>query len=289
MIRIAHLSDLQLGSWRGTPLSAFLGKRLWGAAHWAFHRRRIHAIWALQRLIADVNDQKPDHVVVTGDLSNLSLESEFASVRALLSELSLPPSEVTVVPGNHDAYVPSAASLASFVSAFRPYLTGDDGRAGVFPFLRVRDGVAVIGLSTAVPRPLGQSSGSLGETQLSALERLLRSRAVAGRFRVVAMHHPPLVHRGGEGRQMADRERFRQVVARAGCELVVHGHEHRDVEAVLTGPEGPIPCIGAGSASHASRRFSRAARYRLYEIAGDTLRATSTRVPDPAGGAVLVQ
>ena len=54
-------------------------------------------------------------------------------------------------------------------------------------------------------------------------------------------------------------------------ELVLHGHEHRDLRGELPGPSGPIPVIGAGSATYEDQRpdhLDRRARYNIYSVSG---------------------
>ena len=58
----------------------------------------------LDALVEDLQAQRPDHIAVTGDLVNISLVAEFAPARAWLESVGTP-DHVTVVPGNHDAYV----------------------------------------------------------------------------------------------------------------------------------------------------------------------------------------
>ena len=50
---------------------------------------------------------EPDHIAVTGDLVNLALDDEVEAARGWLETVG-PPDLVSVVPGNHDAYVPGA-------------------------------------------------------------------------------------------------------------------------------------------------------------------------------------
>jgi 3',5'-cyclic AMP phosphodiesterase CpdA len=47
----------------------------------------------------------PDHVALTGDLINLSLQAEYRLAAKWLAALG-DPDWITFVPGNHDAYVP---------------------------------------------------------------------------------------------------------------------------------------------------------------------------------------
>ena len=58
----------------------------------------------LDALVSDLQAQAPDQIAVTGDLVNLALEAEFAPARTWLKSVGSPDG-VTVMPGNHDAYV----------------------------------------------------------------------------------------------------------------------------------------------------------------------------------------
>lgn len=266
MLRIAHISDLHTLDLTGARPWHFLNKRLLGGINLLRKRRNRHPRWILDVLMQDLVREQPDHLVVTGDLTNLSLPSEFAAARGLLDGLSLGPSRISVVPGNHDVYVLSALLRRSFARAMGAYCTGDAGDGGEadWPFVRVRGPLAVIGCSTALPSPPPLADGWLGSAQITRiLAALTRLR---GTFRVLALHHPPLPGRMDVLRALRDRHALRQVIAQAGCELILHGHEHRDIQESVLGPVGPIPVIGVGSASHLDPRPERRARYNLYTL-----------------------
>ena len=74
------------------------------------------------------------------------------------------------------------------------------------------------------------------------------------------------------------------VLTRVGAELVLHGHDHDDQRAELTGPGGrAIPVIGGGSASYTGGP-ERRSRYNLYEIAAGGI-TWITRAHDEASDA----
>src|SRR6266705_648952 len=107
MFLLAHLSDPHIGP-LPTPRPAELaGKRALGFLNWHRRRRAIHRPEVLDLLARDLAAAGADHIVVTGDLVNLALAAEFAPARAWLGRLG-PPDRVTLVPGNHDAYVRAA-------------------------------------------------------------------------------------------------------------------------------------------------------------------------------------
>jgi 3',5'-cyclic AMP phosphodiesterase CpdA len=265
-MRLAHVSDLHIFSLQGTGPLPFLGKRLAGLANMALHRRSRHPIAMVEALLEDLNRVRPDEVVITGDVTNLSLEAEFKLARSLLDRIEIGVHHVTVVPGNHDVYTVDAMLRRPFHHHLRPYVTSDSGDED-FPVVRVRDHVALVGLSSARPSPVPFASGSLGARQRDRLEQRLVELGKRGLFRVVLMHHPPVDNRTSALRGLRDRSEVQAVLRRAGAELVVHGHEHRDLVTSVRGPEGPIPVCCVGSASYDHPAPERRARYHLYEIA----------------------
>jgi len=151
--------------------------------------------------MSDLQAQVPDHIAITGDLVNLALEAEFAPAKAWLETVGSP-EKVTLVPGNHDAYV--RATGHRFAEAWTDYLVGDDvqGAGAIFPSLRRRGPLALIGVSTAVPTPPPMATGWLGKSQMEALGRLLAGLASESAFRVLLIHPPAPLQRA---RQASDR------------------------------------------------------------------------------------
>lgn len=268
-MRIAHFSDVHALDLGGVPVWQWLSKRAAGLVNLRLNRRDKHPVALFEAVVEELNRHPPDHVIVTGDLTNLSLDPEFALARSILDRLAIGPSNVTVVPGNHDVYTWDAWWAGTFQRAFRPYVESDDSTHDGFPVVRVRGEAAIIGVSTALPSPVPLADGWVGSAQLQRLEAALR--ATSGKFRVLALHHPPYKNRMSFLRGLRDRARLREVLARTGCELVLHGHEHRDVRAELPGPHGPIPVIGVASATYALRHQPRRARYNVYTVAGGRL------------------
>ena len=63
---------------RAPRWSELAGKRATGFLNWHRKRHRIHRADVLARVVADLKASAPDHIVVTGDLVNISLTSEYA-------------------------------------------------------------------------------------------------------------------------------------------------------------------------------------------------------------------
>src|SRR6201996_1714814 len=120
--KLAHLSDPHLPPLPRARLSELAGKRALGYLNWTRNRQKYYRREVLDALVADMKAQAPDHIAVTGDLVNLALEAEFAPAQAWLKSVG-PPEQVSIVPGNHDAYV--RATAPRFAQTFASYLVGD--------------------------------------------------------------------------------------------------------------------------------------------------------------------
>ena len=260
---LAHLSDPHLAPLPRPRWHELLGKRATGYVNWHRRRRHIHRSEVLARIVADLKAQAADHVAVTGDLVNVALPGEIAPARAFLEALGTP-HDVTLVPGNHDAYV-RGVDLDRHWGAF---MRGDDGASFplLFPFLRRRDGVALIGLSSAVATAPFMATGRIGDAQLARLGELLAH--CDGSFRVVLVHHPPVSKPGRRFKRLVDGAALAAVLARHGAELVLHGHDHERASFTLPGPRAPIPVVGVPSASEAPPGEHDPAGYNLLRIDG---------------------
>ncbi len=296
---LAHLSDLHLPLRPGAvSLRELTGKQVLALLAW--RRKRSRAPQMSGALLNDLAAHAPDHLAVTGDLVNLAAASEFGEARAWLEKLG-PPERVSVVPGNHDET--AAQPWRTGIGQWEGWMQGDagaidggaidgganDGGTGEgdpFPFLRRRGPLAVIGLSTAVPTPIGSAAGRLGAGQLRRLEALLGDTRREDLFRVVLLHHPPVAGRGGPRKALQDRSALCAVLRRCGAELVLHGHHHVTRLAAVPGPDGPVPVCGVPSAS-AARHEPEPPGWRLYRVTredGGWRIASHGRQYDPARG-----
>ncbi|HEU5020182.1 MAG TPA: metallophosphoesterase [Pseudolabrys sp.] len=267
---LAHLSDPHLAPLPPVRMGDLMNKRLTGYINWLRKRRFVHDPHVLERLMADLKAQGPNHIAVTGDIANLALAGEFTRGRDWLEKLG-PPQDVSFVPGNHDIYVKEGESFS--LHHWGRYMGGDDGRTG-FPYVRRRGPLAIIGLSSGLPTAPFMATGKIGARQLAALGPLLEVQKMEGFFRVVLVHHPP-VSQARPHRRLLDADLLRQALARHGAELLLHGHDHLAMLNRIDGPEGsPIPAVGVPSASAAPGRGAEAAAYNLYRIDGRANRWT---------------
>ena len=257
-------------------------KRWIGAANLLSNRSRHYHVAAFDQMIDDLNAQGVDHVLCTGDVTNLALEQEFAFARHKFDRLAGGPDGVTVIPGNHDAYV--AEGVEFFGRIFDEYHRPDPGwewEGDRWPIVRVRGPLALIGVTTSRATPWFTAYGRVGEPQLARLRQVLGDPRLAGKVRVVAIHHPP-AGRAAKSRirGLRDHAAFADVIREHGADLIVHGHEHRDMTEALAGPTGEVPVRGIPSGTYQFNKPHRTARYRIYEIEGAKISGDHVRIWD---------
>jgi 3',5'-cyclic AMP phosphodiesterase CpdA len=273
-ITLAQLSDVHLSPVPGIGLRHLNLKRGLGYLNWQRGRCRVHLRDSLDRIVADMKAHKPDHIAVTGDLINLGLPAEYEAARTWLRALGTPQT-VTVVPGNHDIYTrvhghPGVARWGEFMHSDDWGAEFDAGSEEGFPFVRRLGPVALIGLNSAVETPPFIAAGYLGERQIAATKDILERTGKQGLVRVVLIHHPPLPGQASPQRALRDAAAFARMLATAGADLVLHGHNHRDSLVELPTAHGRIPVLGLPSGSAGRRHKTEPlARYRLLRIARD--------------------
>jgi Icc protein len=168
------------------------------------------------RVVAAFNP-RPDVVIITGDLTECGLDSEYANLAAMMGRtLSMP---VYVIPGNHDRRDNLRKTLAHL-----PGVTQDPH----FVQYAVEDyPVRLVMLDTLVP---GASHGELSAAQVAWLDRTLAEQPA--KPTLIAMHHPPFVTGIPHMDKIAllNPDRFRGVVARHHqVQRIICGHHHRAI------------------------------------------------------------
>ncbi len=274
---IAHLSDVHLSPVVGFTPAYWNAKRLLGFANWRRKRRHVHVRSIADKLVADIKARVPDHIAITGDLVNIGLPTEYEAAAAWLATVGTP-NQVSLVPGNHDIYTHLVHHPG--IGRWQPYMTSDEWGASQgglggpaaqprFPYVRRVGAIAIIGLCSAVPTRPAVASGHLGALQISKARDILLALGAQGIFRLVMIHHPPLPGQAGRHRDLTDAATFAEVLKTVGAELVLHGHNHRNMRTELASSTGAVPVIGIASASASQVHGHEAlARYNIYQISG---------------------
>ncbi|MCO5171522.1 MAG: metallophosphoesterase [Planctomycetes bacterium] len=279
-MELAHISDLHvtapLGPWWG-----LLNKRLIGALTLL---RRAHPHAVMQAAVDDLREAPPDHLAVTGDLTNLALDGEFARARDYLAAVGLPPERLSVIPGNHDGYVRGPFVARRFEHHLAPLL-GLAPEALAWPRVQRRDGALFVSVSSCVPTPWFTAYGRVEADQLAALRATLLADDAP--FKVVLVHHPPLQGHGGPDfpwRRNLDGRAVIEACHEGGADLLLCGHTHAPFRLRVPGGPKPLLIACAGSTTKRPRALGAAATYNRYRIEGERLVEVEVRGYCPDAG-----
>ncbi len=194
-------------------------------------------------LRALIDAQKPDVVVIAGDLTLRARRREFEEARVWLSAFEAP---TLVLPGNHD--LPYFNLVQRFRHPFRRYRRAANG-AGLMPVIERDEGI-VLGFNTTRPwQPhLRWQEGAARLRDIEAAATALCATP-AGRFKAVAAHHPLMKVSGFPRAEPARRAKLAlSAFATCGVDLIMSGHIHQSY-AVETEVEGrPMLAVGAPTA-----------------------------------------
>ncbi|MBM3928482.1 MAG: metallophosphoesterase [Sphingomonadales bacterium] len=193
---------------------------------------------------AAVHAERPDAVIMTGDLTMRAKSREFAAASAWLAGLDRP---VTVEVGNHDLPL-----FNLFARLFRPYRRYLKLESMIEKPLEL-PGVAVVPLKTTTRfQWRNWSKGSVSDGSLKrALAGLADADAAA--VKVVACHHP-LIEAGttATARTNGGRDAL-AALARAGADVVLSGHVHDPFDKLHREGDRTIRLVGAGTLSCRTR------------------------------------
>jgi 3',5'-cyclic AMP phosphodiesterase CpdA len=293
-MRIAHFSDLHLDGRVATPPWRFLNKRLTGWVNLRLKRSAVHRPAYVRAIAKEIARIGVDHVIVTGDLTNLALEAEYEVARELIEQdLGLDPENVTIVPGNHDVYTRGAVASGRFAHYLSTWQHSDlpelaaDTSCGRFPVVKLRGPVAIVALSTAVARAPFVAAGELGGRQLAALTRILDHPEVARRLVVIATHHPvehPWPGAKGYLEGLRDAPLLMERLRGVSGGLLLHGHLHRRIQRDLRTEAGTLLQVGATSASLHHTAADRMAGFNLYDLGDTSIERVRAHVYSPETG-----
>ncbi|MCO5730447.1 metallophosphoesterase [Rhizobium sp. SSA_523] len=272
MFTFAHISDIHLGPLPRLTVRELASKRITGFINWHRNRRKHLLVNTLDLLLSDMRLRSPDHLMITGDLVNLATSIEIRLAAEWLESVG-DPIDTTVVPGNHDAYVPGAHDRS--VNAWYPFIAGDASPREwtddehLFPTYRRRGPVAIIGCSTSNATLPFSAGGYFSARQARETANLLRQAKADGLFRVVLIHHPPIRGAAPSHKRMIGIRRFAAALSLGGAELILHGHTHLNTLYMLRTHHGEVPVLGIASASQGPGGHKPAAAYNYFTLTGE--------------------
>ncbi|MFQ3360580.1 MAG: metallophosphoesterase family protein [Alphaproteobacteria bacterium] len=269
---ISHISDLHLPIIKTPKYKELFNKRIIGFINWHLNRKNNHNDNIIKDLINDLKKQGSDHLIVSGDLINLSLEDEYINASKILKKISIP-ENISVVPGNHDSYIKIDFDKSIFhwkdhIGTDTVLLNYFKSKKNPFPYLKIRNDIALIGLSSAIPTMPFMCYGKIGKDQLKNLEDILIYLSKKNYFKILILHHP--IHKIGpfNYKGLLDNNELIKLLDDYNIELLLHGHLHRDSITYLKTKNSIIPCFGTPSSSKINKKEKQTSynKYEIYKI-----------------------
>jgi 3',5'-cyclic AMP phosphodiesterase CpdA len=245
---LIHVSDLHFHTLPRRP-GQWLSKRGVGALNLLLRRRWQFPRERARRLVRQVDRMAWDHLVISGDVTQLGLPEEFALARAELAPwLARGAGRVTVIPGNHDRYVPEDGAPGPFDAHFGPFAPQGPER---FAAKQLNAQWWLAAWDSAVPRPVFQACGIVAAETLRATEHWLAGLPRGARV-VLTNHYPlqfPSYHRVYRFHELLNLEEVRDWIARQPIELYLHGHVHHNWTLTQPGVHGPLLLVNSASST----------------------------------------
>jgi 3',5'-cyclic AMP phosphodiesterase CpdA len=264
--RVAHLSDVHmLESGKVASVMQGLAIRIVSVGRGVDPRGRATT---LERALSAAVRAGADHVVVSGDLTEVGAPAQFEAFAHVLHDSRIPPENVTLVPGNHDAYTSGEAWRRALEGPLRAYRGNAADREGK---VVERGDVVFLPVDVSCPQPITRSAGELRADDASALESRFADPALAKKALVVVQHHHPFAHASSalhwlDG--LRGSARLMGSLARHAHVQVLHGHLHKAVDRLVG--IGKSRVLGAPATVDDEEGSP---RVRLYELRDGQLEA----------------
>jgi Icc protein len=161
---------------------------------------------AAEKGIKRINEENPDMVIITGDLTCWGIKEEYEFAMEFLEQIE---PEKLIVPGNHDERTDGYHKFEKYI--------------GKRYFTKEMDGIFFMGLDSADP---DMDTGHMGRELISwAREQLRRAEDMR---KVVFFHHHllPIPHTGRERNILTDAPDVIEMLIENRVSLVLGGHKH---------------------------------------------------------------
>ncbi len=197
------------------------------------------------KLVREVNDLKPDAIIITGDLTNEGLINEYKECKKLVSKLKT--KKIITISGNHDYRNTGYLAFKKF-----------------FPFKTINElgsDVVLVTLGTARP---DRNEGEVGYRQNLWLERTMIK--YKDRVKILAMHHHlvGIPDTGSDRVTAIDAGDVLRTILQTNVDIVLCGHKHRP----WVWNFGNLQIVNAGTASSERVRGLFENTYNIITIKG---------------------
>lgn len=243
---LMHISDLHIHGLPMNPL-AYASKRVLGAANLILRRRRRYPRRRAEALVAHLDAQNWDHLLITGDITQLGTRAEFERARSILNPLlARGHQRVTLMPGNHDRYVPEPKGQGAFEAVFSEFIP-----QGEIATRQLTEHWWMVAWDSARPAPWLSAAGHVRPETLSATAAWMKGLPTDAQV-IVANHYPvffPPPHRHGIHHDLVNQSAVHQWLLEHRVTLYLHGHIHHNWIHAVEGPSGVITSVNSASST----------------------------------------
>jgi 3',5'-cyclic AMP phosphodiesterase CpdA len=219
-IRLAHISDPHFTKIMLSP-SQFLNKRWLGNLNQILFRHYQYQTSQIECFPDLFSQLKVDYVLLTGDLSSLSLDTEFRMAQRYVERFAEKGLKLFHLPGNHDAYTKQAEVTRRYYD-FIPNEELREKRVELTPLV---DGWWWLALDCSCANGIIDSNGifyeQMEEKLLEAVERIPEGN------QIILGNHFPLIGSGRPTHDLRRADALKALVrASPKIKLYLHGHDH---------------------------------------------------------------
>lgn len=234
----------------------------------------------VEALIALAARQRPDVVVLSGDITQRARPAQFRAAKAFVDRLGAP---VLTVPGNHDI-----ALFDLWARLTRPYARYATAFGADLEPVHSSQDLLVVGVNTT--RAWRHKNGEVSTAQIDRVAKLLTA-ASPKQLRVVVVHQPTAVTKAEDlPNLLRGHQAALQAWSAAGADLVLGGHIHLPYTLALHGLARRLWVVQAGTA--VSSRIRREAPNSVNIVRwgeGSGARGDPAQAESEAGGYCLIE
>lgn len=263
---LAHISDLHFHAFP-RHWQQWTSKRALGAANLFFRRQRKFPLERAQALVKTLQGLKWDHLVISGDLTHLALEQEFQAASNVLHPLLKNPQQVTVVPGNHDRYVPEIHECDTFQKYFGAFFVEGSRKTSPIKTQHLTENWHLLAWDSSHPNDWLTAAGTVTQETLLASEAYMRAQPTRSRF-IVVNHYPlwfPPHLSPHAAHELHNRayvlhwlQQHPQIV------IYLHGHIHTNWFHEMARPAAPLYFVNSAASTDIDRASRKSAFHRIH-------------------------
>ena len=222
----------------------------------------------LNNVLAAVQTEKPDFLLITGDLTKDGEKVDHLALAVLFKALSDKGIKVLVIPGNHDVNNPASynyllsaqsktdnISAADFSSIYSNCGYGNAVERDPSSLSYVSEpvnGIWILGIDACHYSPVSETAGSISATTLTWIKSIIDKSKQQNKILISMMHHGLIEHFAGQSTLfpeyvISDWQNVSTTLADYGLNVVFTGHFHAQDIAKKTATSGFVFDIETGS------------------------------------------